>query len=169
MLDAKQMQLIHCYSCGRQGHFSRDCKTPKAKSKRTFKSKAKAFYQTEEASDNSDHDLIHSSDESDHDDSADELTMISLYELADDGQSVIMKSSKLPIFDADVDGSSAKVIMDTDATSVYVSQHFVDKIGAEVTKIAPRKIRVADKDLLTITGICTLRIKLGNCGKVRSY
>ena len=69
----------------------------------------------------------HFSDESDHDDSADELTMISLYELADDGQSVIMKSSKLPIFDADVDGSSAKVIMDTDATSVYVSQHFVDK------------------------------------------
>jgi Zinc knuckle len=48
ILDAKQLAQVICYNCGGLGHFSHDCQ--KSKISRSFKTKAKSFYHTREAS-----------------------------------------------------------------------------------------------------------------------
>ena len=60
--------------------------------------------------------------------------MVLLYELAEEGQSVANKSFRLPIFEAGVDSSTVRVIIDTGATMIYISQRFVYKIGPKVER-----------------------------------
>ena len=165
-LDAIQLHGIHCYNCGELGHFSKDCKKPRnIKPKRNFKSKAKAFYQTAEIGSEQESEVHTDSESSNNNDSevAESLGVMSLYEIADNGESAVTKSSKLPIFDAQINKTHiAKTIIDTGASTIYISQKFALQIDAKITKITPRRIQVADKEIITATGICTVTMKLGD-------
>ena len=125
--------------------------------------KAKAYYQTENASDSQQSSTGEESDAESQMSDVDDLTTMSLYQFSDDDHSVTARSIKLPIFDAIFDDTeSAKIIMDSGATSLYLGKDMAQKLCAEVTKIKPRKVRVADKEIITTTGICTVEMKLGN-------
>jgi len=170
LMDAKQLAGITCYNCRKKGHLSRDCpkpRKPKFDKKKNFKQHAKALYLTQETSgsgEGSDSDNSGTNGDSD-DDSDDQLNAIDLYELAEDGDEVntSSKSEKLPIFNAEVnDEHAAKVILDTGATTVYISEEYVHQIGAEITDIAPRSIRVANREVVQTSGLTKIRMKLGN-------
>jgi len=170
LMDAKQLAGITCYNCRKKGHLSRDCpkpRKPKFDKKKNFKQHAKALYLTQETSgsgEGSDSDNSGTNGDSD-DDSDDQLNAIDLYELSEDGDEVntSSKSEKLPIFNAEVnDEHAAKVILDTGATTVYISEEYVHQIGAEITDIAPRSIRVANREVVQTSGLTKIRMKLGN-------
>jgi len=40
-------------------------------------------------------------------------------------------------------------------------------IGAKVTKIKPKKVRIADKDVVMVNGYCTFEAKIGDLPKER--
>ena len=133
------------------------------KSKLNFKSKAKVFYKTEDASE-SESEQSPSNEESEiesQEPDPDNLTMMSLYKLSDDGNSINAQSSKLPIFNAKLnDSHSTKTILDIDATTLYIDEEIARKLGAKITKITSRKIRVANKEIITTTSIYTIEMKL---------
>lgn len=106
ILDAKELAGIHCYNCRKLGHFSNNCKKERTfKPNRNFKAKAKAFYQTEEASGSSE--LLFDEQSEMEELDPDNVTMMSLYELMDAGQSIIaLSSSKFPrLFNAKLNDS----------------------------------------------------------------
>jgi hypothetical protein len=75
------------------------------------------------------------------------------------------ESVKLPIYEATLDNELAKVILDSGATTLYLSERMAEKIGVKVHKVKPRKVIVADKETTTVTGVVRLEMKLGNLPK----
>ena len=93
----------------------------------------------------------------------DDVTMMSLYKITDDGKSVAVKSSKLPIFEAKLNNNqTAKTIVNSGAITLYLAKDIAQKFDAKVTQIEPRKVRVANEEISTTTGICTVQMTLGN-------
>jgi hypothetical protein len=54
------------------------------------------------------------------------------------------------------------MIFDTGATTEYLGEEAAKLAGAEIVPIAPRKIRVADKQLVTCNSIAKVEMKLGS-------
>src|ERR1700694_4026133 len=72
------------------------------------------------------------------------------------------KSTKLLVYEATIGDYQAKVIVDSGATTYYVSEQMAAKLGLKVTRTAPRRIWVADRDTTTVTGTVEFKMKLGN-------
>jgi hypothetical protein len=68
-----------------------------------------------------------------------------LYELSADGLEVeTPRSTVLPTYDAEIGGSLRKSIIDSGASTLYVSQRIVKEFGLQTTKVKARKVKVAD-------------------------
>src|SRR5579859_2466320 len=62
----------------------------------------------------------------------------------------------LPIYGCDFkDGHVRKGIIDSGATSIYVNNKLVKKLGLPITKIASPKVRIADKEVVAVHGYTT--------------
>jgi len=102
-----------------------------------------------------------SSDDSESD--ADTLVEEELYELTSDGQETrTPMSSVLPTYDAEISGTTCKMLIDTGASSIYVSKRLVKRLGLKTTKVKSRRVKVADDDTKIVNRIATIDVKLGN-------
>src|SRR6202047_5296387 len=54
------------------------------------------------------------------------------------------------------------MIFDTGATTEYLGEEAAERAGAEIIRIEPRKIRVADKQLVTCNSVAKVEMKLGS-------
>src|SRR5579859_5471081 len=69
----------------------------------------------------------------------------------------------LPIYGCDFnDGDVRKGIIDSGATSIYVNDKLVKKLSLPVTKIATRKVRIADKEVVVVHGYTAIDVKTGD-------
>ena len=57
------------------------------------------------------------------------------------------KNNRLPIFDVKLNDQHAAMIFDTGATTEYLEEEAAKRAGAEIVRIAPRKIRQATRHL----------------------
>src|ERR1700694_1154215 len=138
-LDEMDMQQVTCYNCQKLGHFMRDCTLPKkskgAGKRSNFKAKAKSLYQTADTTDSEQE----AEDSESECDSTDKCNVIALYELSNDSTEVTVtgppKSTKLPVYDSVIDGVQAKTIIDTGATTTYLSESTARNMNAKITKI----------------------------------
>jgi len=96
-------------------------------------------------------------------DTEDSETLEELYKLSSDGlEAKTPKSILLPTYDAEVGGTIRKMLIDTGASTVYVSKSLVNEISLKTTKVRARKVKVADNDTHVVDRITTVDIKLGN-------
>src|SRR5579859_4459417 len=73
------------------------------------------------------------------------------------------RQGRLPIYGCDFkDGDVGKGIIDSSATSIYVNDKLVKKLSLPVTKIPPRKVRIADKKVVAVHGYTTINVKIGD-------
>src|SRR5579859_3961826 len=73
------------------------------------------------------------------------------------------RQGRLPIYGCDFkDGDVWKGIIDSGATSIYVNDKLVKKLSLPVTKIATRKVRIADKEVVVVHGYTTIDVKTGD-------
>ena len=97
------------------------------------------------------------------------VNLIRIYELNDNSTEVTVKcpeSTKLPVYEAVLNGNqSSKTIIDSGATTCYISEQSAASLGAEIQRIRPRKVLVADKELTTVTGVVRFEMKLGDLPK----
>src|SRR5579859_3201012 len=204
-----------CYTCGKKGHFARNC-LDKDKGKgavrggKTSSSKTKSAYlrtedkEDSEESEDSEEDFLvieplyesphgyvedlldetpcernyrdeHDryyvmqtlSDSEEEEEAKEALLGMELYKLSADGTEAIKSSNpssaRLPVYGCDFkDGNVRKGIIDSGATSVYVNDKLVKKLGPPVTKIAPRKVRIADKEVVAVHSYTTIDVKIGD-------
>ena len=83
-----------------------------------------------------------------------------LYTLSSDEQEPM--SSILPTYEAEISGTTRKMLIDTGASSVYVSRRLVNELGLKTTKVKSRRIKVADDNTKVVNRITTIDVKLGN-------
>lgn len=99
------------------------------------------------------------------DDSYGCIHSMQLYELSDDKMEVSTTgphSVKLPIYDVTVNNDDVQPgIIDSGATTLYLSPRLVKKANAKIKKVRPRKIKIADKDTAVVNTIATIEIKVG--------
>ena len=192
-LQLNKMDLLatECFNCGRRGHFYRDCKSPlrpdlekhvgftknrSGKDKSGKGTGKRTLYQTvEDLSDSdqsvqSDYGILNPSDTESNDDGYDNLNLMSTYEFNHNQTSVTadngIMSKKLPVYDLVLNGTEpGKSVIDSCASSLYFNEKTAEKMGLEVTKIKPRKVKVADKDIVLVNGFCTFEMKIGDLPK----
>src|SRR5438046_782909 len=58
--------------------------------------------------------------------------------------------------------NTAKTIIDSCATTLYIGEHMLENMGVKPMAIKPRRVRVANKEIVTTTGIVEFEMKLGN-------
>jgi len=93
------------------------------------------------------------------------INLMSSYEIIKEGTVVVKSpgSVKLPLYEAVLDNKlSSKAVIDSEATTQYVSEKAVKELGVNVVKVKPRKVIIADKEVVTVNGICTFEMKLGD-------
>src|SRR5204862_5954 len=88
------------------------------------------------------------------------------YDVNHDGTSVTsnngVMSRKLPIYSAVVDGKEdTKTIIDGGSSTLYLREQLGKEMGKKITRIKPRKVKVADKEVVMVDGVCTFQMKLG--------
>jgi len=187
-LNKMDLMATECWNCGKRGHYSRDCKSPRQDKKVNFvkdnstgrkygSSHGKGFHRTlyqtvEQPSDDdtqSDYGALNPSD-SDDEEALDVLNLMSTYEYNHDKTSVTasngIRSTKLPVYDVVFNGDeSGKSVVDSGASTVYINETTAKSMGSEITKIKPRKVKIADKDTVMVDGYCTFEAKIGDLPK----
>src|SRR5579859_2482847 len=91
------------------------------------------------------------------------LTPGNLYELFSDGlEARTPKSTVLPIYDAEIADTMRKAIIDSGASTLYISQKITKELGLQTTKVKARRVKVADNDSCVVNTITTVDVKVGN-------
>jgi len=86
-----------------------------------------------------------------------------LYELSsDEREAKTPMLSILPTYEAEIGGTTCKMLIDTGATTVYVRARLVKELRLKTTKVKARRVKVADDDIKVVNKITTVDIKLGN-------
>jgi transposase InsO family protein len=86
-----------------------------------------------------------------------------LYKLSSDGlEACTPKSTVLPIYDADIGGTMRRTIIDSGASTLYISEKIVKDLGLQTTKVKARKVKVADNSRCIVNRITTVDVKVGN-------
>ena len=57
---------------------------------------------------------------------------------------------------------SANVIVDNGATTIYISEGVAEKLGVPIQRVKPRTVSVADKEVVTVSGVMQFELKLGD-------
>jgi len=211
-LNKMDLMATECWNCGKRGHFSRDCKSPRKDKKVNFAKgnsnkygNKRTLYQTvdesssEDNDDQSDYDALNPSSPEDEEEALDVLNMMSMhgsnvsgdlqngnpqedfddefhlmstYEYNRDKTSVTasngVTSTKLPVYDVVLNGkNTGKSVVDSCASTFYFKESVAKAIGAKITKIKPKKVRIADKDVVMVDGYCTFEAKIGDLPKER--
>ena len=96
------------------------------------------------------------------------INLMSSYEVIKN-ETVVVKSPgsvKLPIYDAVLDGKEhTKTVIDGGATTQYISEKMAKQLGAKITRVKPRTVVIADKEIVMINGVTTFEMKLGDLPK----
>ena len=127
-------------------------------------------HDSSDSSDDGDNLSRHPSDLDSDDDDDDSFHLMSTYEYNHDKTSVTadngIKSTKLPVYSLVLnDKHTGKSVVDCGASTVYFNETTAKNLGLEVTKIKPRKVKVADKDTVMVNGYCTFEAKIGDLPK----
>jgi hypothetical protein len=111
---------------------------------------------------------IESSSEDDSDDE-DDFNLVDFYELSEDSTEAsitdstgISGSKKLPIYDKIVGNTSILTIIDSECTTIFVSEEITKEASLNIQLIALRRVRVVDKHISIAIEIITFEMKLGN-------
>ena len=92
-----------------------------------------------------------------------DATPENLYELSSDGlEAKTPKSIVLPIYDAEIGGTVRKAIIDSGASTLYISQGTASELGLKTTKVKARRVKVADNSSCVVNKITTVDVKVGN-------
>jgi hypothetical protein len=141
--------------------------------RRNLDNKSTLYQTVEDVDDNqSDYGILNPSggEDSDPGSDDDELNLMSTYEFNHDQTSVTssngLMSKKLPVYDLVMNGEeSGKSVIDSGASTLYLNEKKAEKLGLKVTRIKPRKVKVADKDTVMVDGYATVEIKVGDLPK----
>ena len=178
-LNKMDLMATECFKYGKRGQFARDCKSPRPADKRVNFGKSSygksifgkwILYQTVKDlsdDDESDYGILNPSDS---EEAFEVLNLMSTYEFNHDKTSVIVnnsiKSTKLPVYDLVLnEEQSGKSVIDCGATTLYLNETTAKNMGLEISKIKPRKVKVADKDIVVIDSYCTFEAKIGDLPK----
>jgi len=71
-------------------------------------------------------------------------------------------SDVLPTYEVEISGTMHKMLIDTGATTIYISQRLVKELGLKTTKVKARKIKLGDGDNRVANEITTIGVKVGN-------
>ncbi len=84
-----------------------------------------------------------------------------LLSAVDDGAKI--QSNRLHIYDGIINKKEkVATIIGSGATTVYLSERTVKKMGLEITRIDPRTVIIADKDKVLINGMVSFDLELGD-------
>jgi hypothetical protein len=72
------------------------------------------------------------------------------------------KSTVLPIYDADIEGTMRRTIIDSRASTLYISEKIVKDLGLQTTRVKARCVKVADSSHCVVNRIAMVDIKVGN-------
>jgi hypothetical protein len=97
------------------------------------------------------------------DDEMDSEDTHELYRLSPDGlEAQTPKSTVLPIYDTDIGGTMRRTIIDSGASTLYISEKIVKDLGLQTTRVKARRVKVADSSRCVVNRIATIDVKVGN-------
>ena len=72
------------------------------------------------------------------------------------------KSTILPIYNAEIAGTTRKAIIDSGASTLYISQRAAEELGLQMMHVKARRVKVTDHSHCTVDRITTVDVKVGN-------
>jgi hypothetical protein len=192
---AIEMATVKCYNCGKYGHFSRHCKTPHTEKYRRFVDKKvrsgkrpkRKLYNMEQEEFSDDLSEIEDPNEQETDpltmtseeSEDDALNLMNLYSYDEkDGDAKVStvdgQTTKLPIYEAireGLDDAPLKTVIDSGATTMYINEKKAKELGLTIHKVKKRHVKVADKEIVSVSGLVSFTMKLGNlpAEKITAY